>query len=224
MPEQEHDRLAYLEEGAIYTPPKPKHFTRTASRRGLVTGALGLIGATAWFGVPLNTEGAFFPGTRVHDLNIAELNRPQALALMKQHFADFENTAVDFIFEQQVWNASLAQLGFTIDYETTLDNAWMHGRDSSQLQQFASVMISPAYQSFPVIFTRNEEQLNAYLQDIGSQIVGAARDAMLYLDGDMVRIQPNEDGRALDIVTAAEATRQAVESATVAECSSPQSR
>lgn len=214
MPEQEHDRLAYLEEGPIYTPPKPKRFTRTASRRSLVTAAVGLIGATAWFGVPLNTEGAFFPGTHVHDLNIAELNRPQALALMKQHFADFENTAVDFTFEQQVWNASLAQLGFAIDYETTLNNAWMHGRDSSQLEQFASVMISPDEQSFPVIFTSNEEQLHAYLEDIGSQIVGAARDAVLYLDGDMVRIQPNEDGRALDVVAAAEATRKVVVTAT----------
>ncbi len=213
MPRQGHDPLAYLEEGAVVPPRKPKQFRRTSSRRGFIATGLAAIGATAWFGVPLNTEGKFFPGTLVHDLSIAELNRPQALALMHAHFADFENTAVDFVFERQFWNASLAQLGFAIDYETTLDIAWNHGRDSSRVDQFASVMIQPDTQSFPVVFTQDEVRLQDYLKELGTQIVGSARDASLYLDGDIVRIKPNEDGRALDIEAAAEATREAVKSA-----------
>lgn len=207
------DTFSYLEEGAIAPAARKPMFRRMRTRREFVAAGIAAIGATAWFGVPLNTEGAFYPGTMVGDLNIAELDHGQALALMKAHYADFENTAVDFTFEKQNWNASLHQLGFAIDYEGTLAAAWQHGRDSGRLSQFKAVMIQPETQSYPVLFTVDNEQLNAYLKDIGSQIVGAAHDASLYLDADQVRIQPNEDGRALDIDAAAIATQRAVQSA-----------
>lgn len=207
------DDFSYLDEGAIMPPPRERLYPRARTRRGFIATGLAAIGATAWFGVPLNTANAFFPGTKVGDLNIAELDHPQALALMKQHFADFENTAVDFSFEQQIWNASLNQLGYSIDYESTLAAAWQHGRDSSRLAQFKAVMIEPEQHSYPILFNGNDDKLSAYLEDIGTQIVGAARDASLYLDGDQVRIQPNEDGRKLDIEAAANATRRIIQSA-----------
>ena len=207
------ESFSYLDEGAIMPPPRQKMFPRTSSRRSLIAAGMAAIGATAWFGVPLNTEGAFFPGTMVGNLNIAELDHAQALALMHVHFADFENTAVDFVFEQQNWNASLNQLGFSIDYESTLAAAWQHGRESSRMSQFRAVMIQPERQSYPVLFTSNDERLQDYLKDINTQIVGAARDASLYLDSDQVRIQPNEDGRELDLEAAAIATRRIVQSA-----------
>lgn len=209
----EQDSFSYLNQGAIAPARQPKNFRRTSSRRGFVAASLAAIGATAWVGVPLNTSGAFYPGTQVNGLNIAELDRPQATALMRSHFADFENTAVDFVFERQNWNASLAQLGFAIDYDSTLDAAWQHGRTSNKFDQFKTVLIEPKQRSFPVIFTSNTDTLNAYLQDLGTQIVGAARDALLYLDEDQVRIRPNEDGRALDIEAAAAATARIVQRA-----------
>lgn len=207
------DDFSYLDEGAIMPPVRKRMYPRTSTRRGFVAAGVAAIGATAWFGVPLNTADAFFPGTMVGDLNIAELDRPQALALMKAHYADFENTAVDFDFEQQVWNASLNQLGFSIDYDSTLAAAWQHGRDAGRMAQFKAVMIEPERQSYPVLFTSNDEKLQVYLKDIGTQIVGAARDASLFLDGDQVRIQPNEDGRELDVEAAAIATRRIVQGA-----------
>lgn len=207
------DPLAYLEQGAVVPPRRPLQLRRTTSRRGFVGVGVAAIGAAAWFGVPLNTEGAFHPGTQVAGLNIAELNRPQAKTLMRMHFADFENTAVDYTFEQQHWNASLAQLGFAIDYDATLDAAWQNGRTASRTAQFKSVFLQPEVKSFPLIFSSDPEQLQVYLQDLGTQIVGAARDAALYLDGDQVRIRPNEDGRALDIDAAAAATNRVVQSA-----------
>lgn len=202
----ERDSLAYLSEGAVVPPPHRKLMARTSSRRSFIAMGLAAIGATAWFGVPLNTEGAFFPGTMVNDLSIAEMNRPQALALMHAHFADFENTAIDYVFEGQRWNASLQQLGYAIDYDATLDAAWLHGRNQSQLDQFTRVMIKPEVRSFPVQFTRDPEVLTHYLENLGTQIVGAARDASLYLDDDHVYIMPNVDGRKLDVEAAAAAT------------------
>ncbi|MCO5226599.1 MAG: peptidoglycan binding domain-containing protein, partial [Thermomicrobiales bacterium] len=207
------DPFAYLEQGAVVPPRRPLQLRRTSSRRGFIGVGVAAIGAAAWFGVPLNTEGAFHPGTQVAGLNIGELNRPQAKTLMRTHFADFENTAVDYTFEQQHWNASLAQLGFAIDYDATLDVAWQNGRTASRTTQFKSVFLRPEVKSFPLIFSSDPEQLQMYLQDLGTQIVGAARDAALYLDGDQVRIRPNEDGRALDIDAAATATNRVVQSA-----------
>lgn len=207
------DDFSYLDEGAIMPPARKRMFPRTSTRRGFIAAGLAAIGAAGWLGVPLNTEGAFFPGTMVGDLNIAELDHPQALALMKAHYADFENTAVDFEFEQQHWNASLNQLGFSIDYESTLAAAWQHGRESSRMAQFRAVVIQPEKQSYPILFNADDERLHEYLEELGTQIVGAARDASLYLDGDQVRVQPNENGRELDIEAAAIATQRIVQGA-----------
>lgn len=208
--DEQQDTLAYLAEGAVVPPPQPKLMARTTSRRSLLAMGMAAIGATAWFGVPLNTEGAFFPGTQVNGLNIAELNRPQALATLKAHFADFENTAVDYVFEGQHWNASLGQLGYAIDYETTLDAAWQHGRAGSRISQFTGVMIGAEEKSYPVQFTRNEGKLFEFLSELGKQIVGASHDASLYLDGDQVRIKPDQDGRQLDMEAAMQATHKLV--------------
>ena len=206
--------FSYLDHPPIVSDPEPRrHYTRMMSRRSLIGLGMGSIAAMAAIGVPIATEGSFYPGTAVGGVDISQMTFNDAIAMLRQHFTDFENTAVDFEFEDQTWNAGLAQLGFEIDYEATLQQAYQHGRSGDLFDRYAGVLLSPEVRSFPVMYKRDEAKLTAFLEQIGTEILGAARDARLYLSGNSVEILPNRDGRQLNIDQAARDTRNIIESA-----------
>ncbi len=182
------------------------------SRRSLIgLGVASMAGAAA-VAVPILTEGAFYPGTAVSGVDISQMSQDEARTVLRDHFAAFENTAVDFAYGEQTWNASLAQLGFTIDYDTTLEMAFQHGRSGDMLDRYTSVLISPDKRSFPLVYTRDETRLRTFLEQIGTEIIGAARDARLYRSGTTVEILPNRDGRQLNIDRAMADTTNIIES------------
>jgi vancomycin resistance protein YoaR len=191
---------------------KPR-FSRMMSRRSLIALGVASIAGAAAVAVPIVTEGSFYPGTAVGGVDISQMTFDDAIATLKSHFATFENTAVDFVFEQQQWNASLSQLGFEIDYETTLKNAYQHGRSGDIVDRYAGVLLSPEVRSFPVKYRKDEDALTSFLHQIGTEILGAARDARLYRSGTTIEILPNRDGRQLNIDQAVMDTTNVIESA-----------
>lgn len=204
--------FGYLDEPPIPPTPKQPRFRRMMSRRSLIgLGVASMAGAAA-VAVPILTEGAFYPGTAVSGVDISQMSHGEARSLLQDHFAAFENTAVDFVYGEQTWNASLAQLGFTIDYDTTLEMAFQHGRSGDMLDRYTSVLISPDKRSFPLVYTRDETRLRSFLEQIGTEIIGAARDARLYRSGTSVEILPNRDGRQLNIEQAIADTTNIIES------------
>jgi vancomycin resistance protein YoaR len=202
----------YLDEEPVEPRPTPQ-LRRMMSRRSLIALGVGSIAATAAIAVPIATEGSFYPGTAVGSVDISQMTFDDALATLREHYAPFENTAVDFEFEEQRWNASLSQLGFEIDYESTLNNAYQHGRSGDVLDRYTGMLLSPEVRSFPVVYRKDEAALTAFLEQIGSEILGAARDARLYLSGTSVEILPNRDGRQLNIEQAITDTNNIIESA-----------
>lgn len=208
------DDFAYLDEPPVPPTPKPPRFRRMMSRRSLVALGVASMAGAAAVAVPILTKGAFYPGTAVSGVDISQMSYNDALSLLQDHFAAFENTAVDFVYGEQSWNASLAQLGFEIDYEATLQTAYQHGRSGDMLDRYKDVLIAPSERSFPLVYTRDETRLHHFLQQIGSEIIGAARDARLYLSGTTIEILPNRNGRQLNIEQAMADTTNIIESAT----------
>ncbi|HEV2072581.1 MAG TPA: VanW family protein [Thermomicrobiales bacterium] len=191
---------------------RTRRYPRLVSRRSLIAAGVAALGATAGIAVPLTTRGSFYPGTSVGGVDISEMSMESARALLQEQFAPFEELAVNYVFENQQWDAGLADLGFAIDYEATLNNAYNHGRDGV-VDRYSGVLLSTDNQSFPVVFVLDNEQLTAFLGQIGPEIKGAVRDAQLYLSGDEIKILKNRDGRQLDIERAVQDTVAAVQSA-----------
>ncbi len=194
-------------------------FPRLLSRRSLIVAGLATLGATAGVAVPLSTRGSFYPGTSVSGVDISEHSFETARAELQRHFAGYEQHAADFVFEEQRWSASLADLGFSIDYDATLDIAYSHGRDGSVLERYSGVLLNTINETYPVVFTHDEDKLRSFLQAIGPEIKGAARNARLYMSEGEIRILEDRDGRQLDIDQAMQDVTSAVESAEFAEIS-----
>lgn len=213
------DTLSYLSEQPVSSTHRRKSladstsYPRLLSRRSLIALGIASIGVTAGIGVPLGTRGSFYPGTTVRGVDISEHTRESALSVLRDHFSSLEDVAVDYVFEEQTWQAGLADLGFTIDYEATLDEAYNHGRGDGVVDRYSNVLISTEERSFPVIYNRDDAQLNSFLEQVGTDIIGATRDARLYLSGNTIEILADRNGRKLDVEKAASDTVNAVESA-----------
>jgi vancomycin resistance protein YoaR len=177
----------------------PSRFPRLLSRRSLIAAGVAAIGAAAGVAVPLSTRGSFYPGTVVNGVDISEQTFDGARALLQQHFAPFEDHAVDFVFDDQRWPASLDDLGFAINYDATLDAAYTHGRDGGVVERYSGVLLTTIDEAYPLVFTENRPRLVAFLEQIGPEIKGAARDARLYLSDGEIRILDNRDGRQLNV-------------------------
>src|SRR5690606_2713821 len=104
-------------------------------------------------------------------------------------------------------------LGFAIDYDATLEAAYAHGRDGSVVERYGGVLVSTIHESFPIVFTQDEAVLTSFLERIGPEINGAARDARLYLSEGQVKVLANRDGRQLDIEQAVHDTISAIQTA-----------
>ena len=193
-----------------------RRFPRLLSRRSLIAAGIATFGATAAVAVPLTTRGSFYPGTTVGGVDISEQTIDDAKAMLQQHFLPFEQSAIDYVFEDQVWQASLADLGFAIDYDATLEAAYTHGRGGSVVERYSGVLVSTIHESFPIVFTRDEAILTSFLDRIGPEIKGAARDARLYISEGQVKILTNRDGRQLDIEQAVHDTASAIQTASPA--------
>jgi vancomycin resistance protein YoaR len=190
-----------------------RKYPRLLSRRSLIAGGIATLGAAAGIAVPLRTRGSFYPGTSVSGLDISDTTYDDALAMLRHHFAGFETTAIEYTFEEQRWSASLDELGFTIDYDATLNTAYSHGRGDGVVERYSGILISTTTQSFPVTFTRDDEKLRTFLQQMGEGIIGAARQARLYRSGAEIQILGDRDGRQLDIERARQDTIAAIEDA-----------
>lgn len=191
----------------------PSRYPRLISRRSFIATGIAALGATAGIAVPLSTRGSFYPGTAVSGVDISELTMSGAIEVLQAHFAAFESAAIDYVFEDQRWTASLADLGYRIDYEATLEAAYGHGRDGSMVERYSGVLVSTNHESYPVVFTGDDATLTAFLEQIGPEIKGAARDARLYVSDGTVKVLDNRDGRQLDIDSAVAGTRTAIRSA-----------
>jgi len=195
----------------------PAKYPRLLSRRSLIAGGVATLGAAAGIAVPLRTRGSFYPGTSVSSLDISDRTYDEARQLLKEHFASFEGAAVDYVFQEQRWTASLADLGFSIDYDTTLAEAYRHGRDDGVVTRYSSILIATDQESFPVTFRRDDTKLTAFLEQVGEQIIGAAREARLYRSGTEILVLEDRQGRKLDIDQARADTIAAVNAASRAE-------
>ena len=199
--------------GSRATLASGQKYPRLVSRRSLIAGGIAALAATAGVAVPLRTHGTFYPGTSIAGVDVSDRTPEEARAILEQHFAPFEQQAVEYVFEDQRWSASLADLGFAIDYDATLEAAYRHGRDDGVVARYSGILLATATESYPVSFTHDETVLDAFLERIGQEIIGAAREARLYRSGAEIHILEDRDGRKLDIDRARRDTIAAVHSA-----------
>lgn len=168
--------------------------------------------------LPARYSGQVYPGTTVAGLRLNGLTHPEALAKLHQHFAAYEQRAVRFSFEGQNWLATLADVGASIDYEKTLENAMANGRDGIA-DRYASFFAADDSVRIEPVMTFSEDGARAYLETIAPAIDIEAKNARLYRSQGDIKMIDSVEGREMDRDDAVTEIEQAVNGARYTEIS-----
>lgn len=176
----------------------------------MIAGALGTTLAGVAITLPARSTGLIYPDTRVLGIDVAGLSRDECETLLRQAFASLETHAVTFTFEDQSWQASLEDLGMTIDYHAMVDAAFAHGRSANPVTRYATLASQGDVADIPLVLTANDLVRDRYLDTLHEQIAVEPVNAQLARRGTTVEIRPEKLGRALDLDAAREQTTRAV--------------
>lgn len=181
-----------------------------------MAGALALMASVPAAALPARYAGQVYPGTSVQGVKLNGLTRDEALARLQSHFTAFEQRAATLRFETDVWSATLADLGGSIDYDATLDSAMAHGRESFA-DRYTTFFAADDSTIIEPVITIDEAKTRAYLETIAPAIDIEARNARLFRSSGEIRMIDSVEGRALDRDAAVKALSAIMQSGSTGE-------
>jgi vancomycin resistance protein YoaR len=180
------------------------------SRRELVAAAAGTTAVGAVIALPALARGSFYAGTQVQGIDLSGLDRTAGEEVLRAAFTPLEDLAVTYTFEGQEWPASLTDLGFIVDYETMVREAWTEGRGDNVIERYQILLDQGKPHNVPLRLLQDDLKLDAFLANIGEQIAIAPRNARLVRSGTAIDILQDQTGRQLDLAAVRQATVTAV--------------
>lgn len=124
-------------------------------------------------------------------------------------------------FEDRSWSASLADVGCVIDYDAMVDLAMAHGRADGFLDRHETFLYRNGASQVPIVLIENEEALTSYLQAVAQEVNVDPTDARLTMENGELTIEPEIDGRKLDVASSAQTALQLLRTGTWAEFELP---
>ncbi len=178
--------------------------TRLMSRRRMVAASAATVAAAGVGAVPARCMGKIYPGVRVNGIDVAGLTPDDARRVLRQEMASFEEHAITFVFGDASWDASLSDLGMSIDYDSILSSAMDAVRGDGFTARLGAVVGEGEERKVPLYLHRDASRLDAFLAGVASDIAIEPRNARLYTSGSTVKMLEHRDGRALDVDRARE--------------------
>ena len=149
-----------------------------------------------------------YPGVHVHDLELSGMTLEETDQRLAEALQYADQGLVQFMFEDQVWEAPPHELGYRIDPETSAEAAYAVGRKSwlpiNLLDKgrawFTGVQISP------VTYYDERVAMN-FLQAIASEVDRPVKDASIRLESAQVIAEESLVGIEMDIPATLELLR-----------------
>ena len=183
---------------------------RMMSRRAAVVGAVASIFATGASTIPAMCQGRIYPGIQFRNADLASSTPEEAKGYFRSQLTTFERQALTVTFEDKIWNASLAELGMSIDYQTMVELAMAHGRTNGVLDRYETFLSRDTSIQIPLVLQENHELLDAFLQEITDDIAIAPTNARLALHDGQITVHPHAEGRSANIELARQEALQKI--------------
>ncbi len=182
------------------------------SRRTMLASSAAGVFLTSLAAIPATCSGKIYPGTRIDGVDVSGLSASEAERNLRTAFASFEERAITYRFNSQRWTFSLAEVGFAIDYEATIDFAISNGRDSNLIDRYQTMLGGSEVLDVRPLLTKTNDALISTLEAVADAISKPARDASLQIEDGLVAIVDGAFGIKLDIDEAVAASHLAIAS------------
>lgn len=155
-------------------------------------------------GVVLSYVGAYdgrvYPGVSVAGIDLSGLTLDDATMVLSQRLAYSDNGRLVFQQGEKVWIARPAEVGFTLDLETSTAVAYRVGRYGGLLARLWGVFQAwyLGEDSSP-LFVYDMRVARRFFGEISAQLDRPAIEASLSVNGTDVVVRPGQVGRSVDI-------------------------
>ena len=141
-----------------------------------------------------------FPGITSSGISLAGLKPGQAAALLTVTPGYAEKGHITFVYGENRWEATPAQLGIFMDPQATSTTAFKTGRSGSILTILRDrLQLLRHTVDVPPSYLYNESIAVAYLESIAAEINQPLREASLEISGTDVIVSNGQPGQVLDI-------------------------
>lgn len=142
-----------------------------------------------------------YTGVSVADVDVSRLSRDEAQVVLSEQLGLNKPTVMlKDEYSGQTYTFTPAELGLNVDWESTLDDAYLLGRRGGAMTQLQDMFQVWYYgRSVSPTYILNEGQLNAAIAQISNEINRPAINAEMVVQEDDFAYQPGQSGRALDV-------------------------
>lgn len=170
----------------------------------LVGGILFILGSVILFAAfQASYSGRIFPGVSVAGVDLSGLTPAQASIRIAQNMSYPEKGRILFYAGARTWSVSPAEVGFFLDPENSVLNAYQVGRQGSWVTRILSQYDAWfAGRSLAPILVFDQRIAQSYLVRLAKEIDKPVVEANLGLDGVDVVVHSGQVGRSLDTSTA----------------------
>ena len=158
-----------------------------------------LVAAIALFVFRAMYSDRMYPAVVVGDVNVGGLTLDQADAVLTERIADLEQGTIAFTYDGMTWTPTLAELGATVDLESSLAEAAHLGRggDAASRLAFTGDFLR-ADQVVPLQTRIDVAVLDAWFDRIDRQINAPAINAAVVVEEATVSISQDSTGIVVD--------------------------
>lgn len=160
-------------------------------------------------------EDEIYPGvSTVLGVDLAGMTRQEALTALSERFAYDREATFTFVYGDQSWEFTAADLGVSIDLEATVDAAYEAGRSGGLLDNLIRQMDirTNGYPVAPVV-VYNESEAGRILTELANTFINQPMlDATLTIRDGKALATPSQIGRSVDLASALTVLRSEITS------------
>lgn len=165
----------------------------------IISGAVILALAISYLIYSLAFSQKFFMGVRVANVSLSGLTKSEAKLLLNDKITNVKAEDLDLTFNQEHWKITSDQLNVNYNLDSTINYAFMLGRDGNPWTNFRSrIALIFKSRKMPVSFSYNRAEIGKIVDQISLKTDVVGNDARLEVKDGKVNIINEKPGKAIN--------------------------
>jgi vancomycin resistance protein YoaR len=183
-------------------PAIPRHarITKVASRIVLAAALLFIAAAAALFAFRQTYDDKIYPGVYVAGVELGGMSEAEAREALEARAAEIESSRAYLDALDRHWAPTLAELGATVDVESSVAQAMAIGREEEGRARVDSVLESLREDTWlPLTIDLSQSELEAWAVEVDEELGIRPHDAEMVIENGSVSIIPEVNGTVVDV-------------------------
>jgi len=155
-----------------------------------------VIGISTLFALFFKGKTTIVNNTFIQGIDVSNLGKEEAVEKVTNEVTPKIIKEITLKYGNDLtFNMETSLIDFKYDYETAVDKVFSIGREKSLVENNYDILFAKLFgNKIELDYTYNEEELDAYIESINSQLPGVVVDPGHYIEGDKLIVERGTDG------------------------------